>query len=104
MAMVREHPSFSHIRMKLGVMPDFSGSDSAKQETPVGVMDGVNKIFALLNKPLKDSETVVKDGMVMKEGLDYTIDFNLGQIAFSDNQVPQAKSVVHVTYKFMRQP
>lgn len=102
MAMVRQHPKYPNFRMKTGIMPDFSGSDMANQEVPIGQMDGVNKEFILLNVPIKNSEMVVKDGMVMKRGVDYKIDDVTGKITFSDTQIPQPKSIVHVTYKFMR--
>jgi len=101
MAIVRQHPKYPNFRMKIGVMPDFSGSKLSFQETPIGAINGVNKKFTLLHLPLKDSETVVKDGMVMKRGEDYTINYNTGVIMFSDTQIPQVKSVLHVTYKYM---
>jgi hypothetical protein len=101
MAMVRQHPDYPKWRMKIGVMPDFSGSKISYQETPLGSCDGVNKVFQLAKKPLKHSELVVKDGMVMKRDLDYMIDYSTGKITFSDQQIPQTKSVVHVTYKYM---
>ncbi|OXB94760.1 hypothetical protein [Parageobacillus galactosidasius] len=101
MAMVRQHPDYPKWRMKIGIMPDFSGSKISSQEIPIGVCDGANKVFKLANKPLKHSEEVVKDGMVMKRDLDYTIDYATGTITFSDHQIPQPKSVIHVTYKYM---
>jgi hypothetical protein len=101
MAMVRQHPDYPKWRMKVGIMPDFSGSKLANQETPTGVCDGVNKVFTLAHRPLKESEQVIKDGMVMKRGLDYTIDYSTGTLTFSDQQIPQARSVIHVTYKYM---
>lgn len=101
MAMVRQHPDYPKWRMKIGIMPDFSGSKTSSQETPIGVCDGVNKVFKLANKPLKHSEEVVKDGMVMKRDSDYTIDYATGTIIFSEHQIPQPKSVIHVTYKYM---
>jgi hypothetical protein len=101
MAMVRQHPDYPKWRMKIGVMPDFSGSKVSFQEKPIGNCDGVNKVFRLANKPLKNSEQVVKDGMVMTKDLDYTIDYSTGTITFSDYQIPQTKSVIHVTYKYM---
>lgn len=109
MAFVRQHPDYPKFRMKKGVMPDFSGANYSDQEKPSGIMNGVNRVFNLANVPIKLSEEVFKDGMkmarsttmAMTEG-DYFIDYPTGTITFADNQIPQSKSVIRVSYKFMR--
>lgn len=109
MAFVRQHPDYPKFRMKKGVMPDFSGANYSDQETPSGVMDGVNKLFRLAQKPIKNSEEVFKDGMKMARATtlamndgDYFMDYQTGEIIFSSHQVPQPKSVIRVSYKFMK--
>lgn len=108
MAYVRQHPDYPKFRMKVGIMPDFSGSKLADQEKPSGVMNGVNKAFVLANRPLKDSERVFKDGMMMSRASsmamadgDYFLNYEEKTIYFADNQIPQAKSVIRVSYKYM---
>lgn len=109
MAFVRQHPDYPQFRVKKGVMPDFSGSNYSDQEKPSGVMNGVNRVFNLANIPLKPSDEVFKDGMKMSRATtlavsdgDYFIDYSTGQIMFSENQIPQPKSVILVSYKFIK--
>lgn len=112
MAYVRQHPDpkFSMYRMKVGVMPDFSGANFISQEVPEGDMDGVNRNFKLAHRVLKDSEEVFKDGMRMRRSSntsftdgDYFIDYSSTPttIIFSDKQVPQPKSTLLVSYKYL---
>jgi hypothetical protein len=109
MAYVRQHPDYPKFRMKKGVMPDFSGSNVSDQEAPTGLMNGVNKVFTTAFKPLKGSESLHKDGMMMSRAStvavidgDYHIDYTTGTITFSDNQIPQDKSVIRISYKYMK--
>jgi hypothetical protein len=106
MAYVRQHPDYPKFRKKVGVMPDFSGANIVDQETPSGVMDGVNKVFTLAHLPIQYSERVYKDGMMMARAStmamtdgDYYIDYTTGTITFSSNQIPQPTSVIRVCYK-----
>lgn len=110
MAYVRQHPDFPLFRVKKGVMPDFSGANYADQEKPSGIMNGENRIFTLAHAPIKLSETIFKDGMMMARASslamtdgDYYLDYiaRPATITFADNQVPQAKSVIRVSYKYM---
>jgi hypothetical protein len=99
MAQVRQHPTYPQYRMKVGVMPDFSGSDIVTQEEPVGAKDGVNKVFTLSRLPIPNSEWVFKDGMFMRKGVDNDYTINGKQITFAEP--PDPKSVIAVTYKTM---
>lgn len=108
MAFVRQHPDYPKFRIKVGYMPDFSGSNYEDQEKPAGELNGINKIFFLKNTPVKFSEEVFKDGMKMARATtaavsdgDYYINYLNGQITFSDEQIPQAKSTLIVGYKYM---
>ena len=99
MAHVQQHPRFTHFRMKVGVMADFSGSNQVFQEEPVGAKDGVNKVFRLANEPMKNTEAVYKNGMYMRKGADkdYTI---LGKdITFTE--APLENAVITVNYKYV---
>lgn len=111
MAYVRQHPEYPNYRMKVGIMPDFSGSNYADQEMPKGVMDGINRLFELEHKVLKNSEEVYKDGMRMARASslaltdgDYYIDYlaNPVTLTFSNAQVPQPKSIILVGYKYLK--
>lgn len=109
MAYVRQHPEFPKFRKKVGVMPDFSGANYADQERPSGIMDGVNREFRTANRPLKLSDELFKDGMKMARAStvamldgDYFIDYDTSTITFAANQVPQPKSVIRISYKFMK--
>lgn len=101
MALVVPHGSYPHIRMKKGVMPEFSGAAEVKGETPIGVFDAVNKKFTIKNKPILNSERVIKNGMEMKRDLDYTVSNK--EITFAEDQVPQGiDTTLFVDYKYMR--
>lgn len=109
MAYVRQHPTHTKFRKKIGAMPDFTEANNVSQETPVGVMNGINKEFTLHRRPLKNSETIFKDGMKMKRAStvafidgDYIVDYLArpkAVITFSDKQVPQVKSVILADYR-----
>lgn len=108
MAYVRQHPNYPLFRIKKGVMPDFSGANYSDQE-PLTGFDGAKRQFQLNHLPLKHSEEVFKDGLKMTRAStlgmtdgDYFIDYTEGKITFSDKQIPQVKSVAHVSYKYMR--
>lgn len=110
MAYVRKHPDvqYDKFRMKVGVMPDFSGSKFIPQEKPVGTKDGVNRIFQLSKAPLKDSEEIYKDGMFMVRATDdsftdgdYIVDWLQGELTFSVEQTPVTKSVIIARYKHL---
>lgn len=111
MAYARPHPDFPKFRMKVGVMPDFSGANYVDQEKPSGIMNGTNRVFTFANLPIRQSEDVFKDGMKMVRATsaaltdgDYFVNYNVTPvtITFADNQVPQAKSVLRVSYKYMQ--
>lgn len=108
MATVKQHPDYPKYRMKIGVMPDFSGSNYADQESPDGIMDGSNKRFWIDYVPIKNSEIIFKDGMFMSRAStidcldgDYYLDRETKTITFADHQVPQQKSVIKISYKYM---
>lgn len=111
MAYVRQHPDYPKFRVKKGTMPDFSGANYSDQEKPTGVMNGVNRLFTLAHIPIKKSEAVYKDGMKMSRASnaavtdgDYYLDdtVNPATLTFSSNQIPQDKSVVLVSYKYIQ--
>jgi hypothetical protein len=90
-------------------MPDFSGANFSDQEKPIGTVDGTNRVFTLANVPTKFSEEVFKDGMKMARAStlamldgDYYLDYPTATITFSESQIPQTKSVILVSYKYMR--
>jgi hypothetical protein len=84
--------------MKVGVMADFSGSNQVFQEEPVGVKDGVNRLFNLKNEPMKDTELVFKNGMMMRKGTDNDYVLNGKDILFAE--APGPFTVIVVNYKF----
>lgn len=118
MALVRNHPNYSKFRMKIGHMMDFSGSSWIYQETPSGVMNGDNINFFIKKRPIENTESVFKDGMLMARGLDYVMDYPNKLIRFTRDanetvvengltvtkvkkgQVPQSDSVIRVDYKY----
>ncbi|QHW35669.1 hypothetical protein GZH47_32750 (plasmid) [Paenibacillus rhizovicinus] len=98
MAHVQQHPRFPLYRMKIGLMADFSGSNTVFQEVPIGVRDGVNKTYRLAQEPLKNSESVYKDGMYMIKGLDK--DYTLSGKDLIFTEAPVDKAVITVNYKY----
>lgn len=110
MAYVRNHPNhieFPNFRMKVGVMPDFSGARTISQEEPIQKPDGVNTHFTIRYVPIDGSEYVYHNGRLMARGKDYTINYLNKTISFTPDtedkigQVPQKKSVLRVTYRTM---
>lgn len=110
MAYVRSHPdpNYPKIRIKKGVMPDFSGSNYIDQEQPGGLIDGTNAVFTLSRIPIQNTEEIFKDGMKMARADslaftsgDYYIDYATGKITFSTGQVPQLKASIQVSYKYI---
>lgn len=106
MAWVKTHPLNSKFRLKVGVMPDFSGASLVKGETPMGVMDSVNNKFTLLKKPVEGSVDVYKDGMRLKPATnaqftdgDYWFDHSNQVLWFSKYHLPAAKGVILVDYR-----
>lgn len=110
MATVKQHPNYPKYRVKIGVMPDFSGSNYVDQEELIGLMDGINKQFSTTYMPIKHSETLFKDGMFMSRAStidctdgDYYINYETKTITFADDQIPQKKSIMRISYKYMKQ-
>ena len=108
MAYVKRYPEDHNFRVKVGRMPDFSGSGMVQQESLIGVVDGVNRKFKLRSRAFLGSESIYKDGMLMKRASsgdyfdgDYTINYTNREIVFSKAQTPQKKSVLHASYRLM---
>lgn len=99
MAYVRTHPVYSQYRMKIGVMPDFSGANQVFQEEPIGAKNNENKVFRLRHEPIRDSEMVFKDGMFMRKGADKDYLLNGKEIIFKEAPPPNA--VIAVNYRYM---
>jgi hypothetical protein len=63
------------------------------EETPAGVIDGVNTVFTIAHQPLPwASIKVYRNGLRMKRNLDYTLDtsnWNATKIVFIQAQTPQ---------------
>lgn len=100
MAYVQPYPFqrelYSHIRMKVGVMPELTSKKSISQEKPVGAINGSNKSFTLSKTPVINSELVIRNGMILLRGAtnDYTITNNL--LVFVE--APPTGSVIAVNY------
>lgn len=108
MAHVRTHEKDSRFRLKVGVMPDFSGANLVIQEDPKGVMDGKNAKFQLTHIPVEDSETVYKDGMRLRRASndqftdgDYWLDYKSETFYFSPEHIPTERSVLLVGYRYL---
>lgn len=106
MAWVRTHPLNSKFRLKMGVMPDFSGASLVKAESPMGDKDGENRRFTLGKEPVGGSLDVYKDGMRLKpasnelfEDGDYWFDQDNKILWFSLFHAPQVNSVILIDYR-----
>ena len=107
MAYVTKVPGNDNFRKKVGSMPDFSGSKIVDQEVPNGAYTGKNDEFNLAHVPIRYSEKVHKDGMLMKRASDktfadgdYYVDYTTGRLYFSATQIPRTESVVLAEYKY----
>lgn len=107
MAYVTVVPNNDFFRMKIGSMPDFSGSKMVDQEVPKGAYTGLNEEFKLDHAPIRYSEKIHKDGMLLKRASDktfsdgdYLVDYTTGRLFFSATQLPTIDSVVLAEYKY----
>jgi hypothetical protein len=67
-------------------------------ETPSGVMDGVNYVFALSSTPNPPSSlSLFRNGMLMLPGLDYTLAANV--ISFPLIDRPQSGDIIMTSYR-----
>lgn len=98
MAHVTKHPTMPQYRVKIGLMPDFSGSNQVRQEEPVGSRDGANKAYILNHEPTRNTEWVYKDGMYMRKGAGY--DYMISGKTITFNEAPPIKAVILVDYKY----
>jgi hypothetical protein len=67
-------------------------------ETPVGSVDGSNRLFTLANVPSPSSSlTLFRNGVLQKQGLDYTVATNV--ITFAVGYVPRTGDVLTCSYR-----
>lgn len=69
----------------------------AAGETPAGLVDGVNSSFTLRFNP-GDSLALYRNGIVLKQGLDYNL--SAKTIVFVSNAVPQPADVIIAYYRY----
>lgn len=71
----------------------------ADAEAPTGIINGLNQIFTVANTPSPTSSVeVYHNGILMEQGLDYTIAG--GTITFASVSVPQVGDIVLVNYRY----
>lgn len=71
----------------------------ADAEVPSGIVNGLNQIFIVANTPSPTSSVeVYHNGILMEQGLDYTIAG--GTITFAPVSVPQVGDIVLVNYRY----
>lgn len=73
----------------------------AEGEVPAGTMNGTNRLFALTHTPATGSTPlVIRNGIVLKAGVDYTITA-YGVLQFlAAAHAPQAGDVLQVWYRY----
>jgi hypothetical protein len=77
-----------------GLVPAYSDA-----EVPSGIINGLNQIFTVANTPSPTSSVeVYHNGILMEQGLDYTIAG--GTITFASVSVPQVGDIVLVNYRY----
>ena len=65
-------------------------------ETPTGTIDGSNKVFTLSATPVSGTLQLIKFGLYMREGPDYTL--SGPQITYVDQQTPKTNEWHHAHF------
>jgi len=82
----------------IGQLVSGSGPGFVDSEIPSGTVDGANLAFTLTDKPVPASSlTVYRNGILQKQGLDYTVSSNT--ITFDAAAVPQAGDILLASYR-----
>jgi hypothetical protein len=77
-----------------GIVPAY-----ADAEVPSGIINGLNQIFTVANTPSPTTSVeVYHNGILMEQGLDYTI--SGGTITFAPVSIPQVGDIVLVNYRY----
>ncbi|HLH38829.1 MAG TPA: hypothetical protein VKX39_06750 [Bryobacteraceae bacterium] len=77
-----------------GVFPSFSD-----EETPAGAVNGANTIFTLAFAPSPAASLLLYvNGLLMKQGIDYTINGNT--VTFLASSIPQSGDVMTASYRY----
>lgn len=69
------------------------------KETPIGIVDDVNKIYELQHQPIAESEHVYINGMLQQQGVEADYVVNDNQIIFNEAPFPGAN--IRCTYRYM---
>jgi hypothetical protein len=77
---------------------ELSGPEVVNSETPSGVVDGANSIFALASAPLPAASVqLFRNGLLLKAGADYTI--SGPTITFVPASTPAPGDILQATYR-----
>jgi len=77
-----------------GIVPAYSDA-----EIPSGIINGLNQVFTVANTPSPaTSVEVYHNGILMEQGLDYTISGAI--ITFATASIPQVGDIVLVNYRY----
>jgi hypothetical protein len=71
-------------------------------ETPAGLLNGTNAVFTLADSPSPPSSLeLYRNGLLLKQGLDYTLQGNV--ITFASEAIPQPGDVLTASYRLPAQ-
>ena len=80
-------------------MPEYlRAEDYVQNETPSGVVDGVNKVFTLAYTPQTNTLRVFLDGQWMEPGVDYTLSWRVVTFATAPASVAGYTPKVRASY------
>lgn len=75
-----------------------AGANFVDGETPTGLLNGTNAVFTLADAPTPASSLeLYRNGLLLKQGLDYTLQGNV--ITFASGAIPQPGDVLTASYR-----
>jgi hypothetical protein len=96
---VAQNPKISAIEIDPAHSEAASVPNFADEETPAGATNGSNAAFSLAHTPNPAASLImIRNGLVMKQGMDYTVSSNT--VTFGASAIPQSGDTIQAFYRY----